>query len=92
LFDGQARSVSKALFTSLRGDYGCKRSKPAHEYAGNECECCRGLFFKVSMQCFLYPLFGIAVPLKEALFVSIVIVLIAFAKNFAERRVFNTLI
>lgn len=50
-----------------------------------------GYFLTVCMQYFLYPLFGITVPVKEALFISIVIVLIAFAKNFAVRRVFNTL-
>ncbi len=50
-----------------------------------------GYFLTVSMQYFLYPLFGITVPVKEAIFISIVIVLIAFAKNFAVRRVFNIL-
>jgi len=50
-----------------------------------------GYVLTVLMQYFLYPLFGITVPVNEALLISIVIVVIAFAKNFAVRRIFNAL-
>ncbi|PCH59648.1 MAG: hypothetical protein COC05_06445 [Gammaproteobacteria bacterium] len=48
-----------------------------------------GYILTVLMQYFLYPLFGIIVPAKEALLISMFIVIIAFVKNFAVRRLFN---
>ncbi|OJF68039.1 hypothetical protein BK026_04175 [Alteromonas sp. V450] len=50
-----------------------------------------GYLLTVLIQYYLYPLFGISVPVKEALVISIIIVLIAFVKNFSVRRFFNYL-
>lgn len=50
-----------------------------------------GYFLTVLIQYLLYPLFGIVIPARQALFISGLIVLISFVKNYALRRLFNTL-
>ena len=50
-----------------------------------------GYILTVLIQYFLYPVFGINIPAKDALLISLFIVLIAFAKNFGVRRIFNYL-
>ena len=50
-----------------------------------------GYILTVLIQYFLYPVFGIQIPAKEALLISVLIVLIAFVKNFGVRRLFNFL-
>ncbi len=50
-----------------------------------------GYILVVLSQEFLYPIFGIAIPVTEALEISIILVLIAFIKNFTVRRYFNLL-
>ena len=48
-----------------------------------------GYIITVLIQYWIYPLFGISIPAKEALLISLIIVLAAFAKNFSVRRLFN---
>lgn len=48
-----------------------------------------GYIITVLIQYWIYPLFGISIPAKEALLISLIIVLAAFAKNFSVRRFFN---
>lgn len=48
-----------------------------------------GYIITVLIQYWLYPIFGISVPAKEALIISVIIVFAAFLKNFSVRRVFN---
>lgn len=48
-----------------------------------------GYIITVLIQYWLYPMFGIIIPATEALFISVIIVLAAFAKNFSIRRIFN---
>ena len=50
-----------------------------------------GYFLTVLIQFYLFPLFGINVPMLDTLFISLIIVLIAFAKNYSVRRIFNYL-
>lgn len=50
-----------------------------------------GYVMTVLIQKLLYPLFGIHIPIQDALVVSTLIVFIAFLKNFAIRRYFNQL-
>lgn len=48
-----------------------------------------GYILTVLIQYILYPMFGIQIPAKEALFISALIVFIAFVKNYTVRRIFN---
>ena len=48
-----------------------------------------GYAITVLIQYWVYPLFGILIPAKEVLLISLIIVLAAFAKNFSIRRLFN---
>ena len=48
-----------------------------------------GYIITVLIQYCVYPLFGISIPATEALLISLIIVLAAFAKNFSVRRLFN---
>lgn len=48
-----------------------------------------GYLITVALQYWLYPLFGISIPVSDALVISVVIVLAAFVKNFSIRRLFN---
>ena len=48
-----------------------------------------GYIITVLIQYWVYPLFGISIPATEALIISLIIVLAAFAKNFSVRRLFN---
>jgi hypothetical protein len=50
-----------------------------------------GYLITVLIQYWLYPLFGIQIAAKEALLISLIIVLAAFIKNFMVRRFFNSL-
>jgi len=50
-----------------------------------------GYIITVLIQYWLYPFFGISIPAKEAIIISIIIVIAAFAKNFSIRRLFNFL-
>lgn len=50
-----------------------------------------GYILTVLIQYLIYPLFGIVIPAEQALFISGLIVLISFIKNYALRRMFNTL-
>jgi hypothetical protein len=50
-----------------------------------------GYILTVLIQCLIYPLFDIVIPAEQALFISGLIVLISFVKNYALRRMFNTL-
>ncbi|MEX1033591.1 MAG: hypothetical protein WDZ30_09540 [Cellvibrionaceae bacterium] len=50
-----------------------------------------GYGLTVLIQYYLYPLFSIEIPVKDALLISALIVLIAFVKNFGVRRFFNYL-
>lgn len=48
-----------------------------------------GYVLTVLIQYYLYPVFGISIPVQDALIISVLIVLIAFVKNFGVRRLFN---
>ncbi|MFT5665446.1 MAG: hypothetical protein ACJAYF_003146 [Arenicella sp.] len=48
-----------------------------------------GYIITVLIQYWLYPVFGITIPAKEALVISLIIVFAAFVKNFSIRRLFN---
>lgn len=48
-----------------------------------------GYIITVLIQYWVYPLFGVSIPAAEALLISLIIVLAAFAKNFSIRRLFN---
>jgi len=48
-----------------------------------------GYIITVLIQYWVYPIFGISIPATEALIISLIIVLAAFAKNFSVRRLFN---
>lgn len=48
-----------------------------------------GYFLTVLMQYVFYPLFGITIPVREALIISILVVAVAFLKNYCVRRLFN---
>lgn len=48
-----------------------------------------GYIITVLIQYWVYPLFGVSIPAVEALLISLIIVLAAFAKNFSIRRLFN---
>lgn len=50
-----------------------------------------GYAITVMIQYWLYPLFGIQIAAKEALLISLIIVIAAFTKNFMVRRFFNSL-
>ncbi len=50
-----------------------------------------GYVLTVLVQCYLYPLFGIFIPVRDALMISVLVVAIAFVKNFGVRRLFNYL-
>jgi len=50
-----------------------------------------GYVMTVLIQTLMYPLFGILIPTQDALLISLLIVSIAFFKNFAIRRFFNSL-
>ena len=50
-----------------------------------------GYLLTVMIQFYLFPVFGIHVPLTDTLLISLIIVLIAFTKNYSVRRVFNSL-
>lgn len=50
-----------------------------------------GYILTVLIQYLIYPLFGIVIPAEQALFISGLIVLISFIKNYALRRIFNAL-
>ena len=50
-----------------------------------------GYLLTVMIQFYLFPVFGIHVPLTDTLLISLIIVLIAFVKNFSVRRLFNRL-
>ncbi len=48
-----------------------------------------GYVITVCIQYWIYPLFGISIPVSDALLISVIIVLAAFIKNFSIRRLFN---
>jgi len=48
-----------------------------------------GYVLTVMVQFFVFPLFGVHVPMTDALLISMILVLIAFAKNYSVRRLFN---
>jgi len=48
-----------------------------------------GYIITVLIHYWVYPIFGISIPATEALIISLIIVLAAFAKNFSVRRLFN---
>jgi len=48
-----------------------------------------GYIITALIQYWVYPIFGISIPATEALIISLIIVLAAFAKNFSVRRLFN---
>jgi Na+/H+-translocating membrane pyrophosphatase len=48
-----------------------------------------GYIITVLIQYWLYPLFGISIPVTDALVISVIIVFAAFVKNFSIRRLFN---
>lgn len=48
-----------------------------------------GYIITVAIQYWIYPMFGISIPATEALIISLIIVIAAFAKNFSIRRLFN---
>jgi len=50
-----------------------------------------GYLITVIIQYWLYPIFGITIPVRDALFISVIIVLAAFLKNLSIRRIFNHL-
>lgn len=50
-----------------------------------------GYILTVLIQLMVYPMFGINIPSQAAMFISLVVVVAAFAKNFMVRRVFNHL-
>ena len=50
-----------------------------------------GYLITVIIQYWLYPIFGITIPVQDALLISVIIVLAAFLKNFSVRRIFNHL-
>jgi len=50
-----------------------------------------GYLLTAIIQFHLFPVFGIHVPLTDTLLISLIIVLIAFVKNFSVRRLFNRL-
>ena len=50
-----------------------------------------GYILTILIQYYLYPLFGITIPAGRAVIISLVIVVIAFLKNYSVRRVFNYL-
>lgn len=50
-----------------------------------------GYILTVLIQYLIYPLFDIVIPAEQALFISGLIVLISFVKNYALRRMFNAL-
>lgn len=50
-----------------------------------------GYILTVLIQYWLYPLFGISIPATQALIISVIIVFVAFVKNFMVRRLFNHL-
>jgi len=50
-----------------------------------------GYLLTVMIQFYLFPVFGINVPIIDTLLISLIIVVIAFAKNYSVRRLFNYL-
>ena len=50
-----------------------------------------GYLITVLIQYWLYPLFGIEIPVGDAFLISVIIVLAAFLKNFTVRRIFNSI-
>jgi len=50
-----------------------------------------GYLLTVMIQFYLFPVFGINVPILDTLLISLIIVMIAFAKNYSVRRLFNYL-
>ena len=50
-----------------------------------------GYIITVLIQYLVYPIFGINIPVTQALLISIIIVFTAFVKNYSIRRVFNYL-
>lgn len=50
-----------------------------------------GYIITVLIQYLVYPIFGISIPVTQALLISIIIVFAAFVKNYSIRRVFNYL-
>jgi hypothetical protein len=50
-----------------------------------------GYLMNVLIQFLIYPLFGIEVAIEQAFIISIFITVIAFAKNYGVRRLFNLL-
>jgi len=48
-----------------------------------------GYIITVAIQYWVYPLFGISIPASQALIISLIIVVAAFAKIFSVRRLFN---
>jgi len=50
-----------------------------------------GYLLTVMIQFYLFPVFGITVPMLDTLLISLIIVMIAFAKNYGVRRLFNYL-
>jgi len=50
-----------------------------------------GYILTVFIQLWIYPIFGVEIPSQAAIYISLIIVLAAFAKNFTVRRIFNYL-
>ncbi len=48
-----------------------------------------GYVLTVMVQLFLYPLFEVRMSLQDSLLISLIVVFIAFLKNYMVRRVFN---
>lgn len=47
-----------------------------------------GYVLTVAVQVYLFPVFGIIVPVGEAMFISVFLVGVAFIKNYTIRRFF----
>lgn len=50
-----------------------------------------GYVLTVVVQYFVNPMVGIAVLVKQAFLISVVLVVVAFVKNYSVRRLFNCL-
>ena len=50
-----------------------------------------GYVLTVLIQMLLFPMFGVKIPMAETMLISIIIVAIAFVKNYGVRRLFNSL-
>ena len=48
-----------------------------------------GYLLTVFIQYYLFPVFGIVIPLQQTLLISVVIVFASWVKNYLVRRLFN---